>query len=51
MQRKLYINYSIRAIKSHKRSKQREFNNREGQTDHTPGGKYHFTWTTKGVRC
>ena len=25
-------------------------NNREGQPDSTPVGKYHFTWTTKGVR-
>ena len=25
--------------------------NREGQTDSTPVDEYHFTWTTKGVRC
>ena len=26
-------------------------NNREEQTDSTPVDKYHFSWTTKGVRC
>ena len=33
------------------RNTRENLDNREGQTDCRPVDKYHFTWTTKGVRC